>query len=368
MPAVLVLNFTARPHVTRIILRTLLLKRIYQGQLCQDDISVMFGLATWYPHANTGEHRFVHGESSAAQNGNGYLVRAKVENYQEALSMNIKRNLPYILLSFLLIAGLHGSQSLQASDDASANSPGSSAIRKGKLYLPSDDAVADLATSINSARDNNRLLLVVMGANWCHDSRALASRLFKEPLSTTIDENYEVLFVDVGYLEKGKELITSLGIPVYYATPTVLIVDPVSGKVVNMQNRHQWANAATIGMEESVDYFQLFANTDLDALRNESEPNTELQVLLEEIKAFEQIQADRLYQAYVILTPMLYAYKQGDKDAFSEDTWNEVRDYRYQVSADIEALRAEAYERVATGETDIQLNYPVYPAFSWDSQ
>ena len=273
-----------------------------------------------------------------------------------------------VTVCLILGAGLANTNMVRASDDTSASSPGNAAIRKGKLYLPSDDAMADLADAIDSARANNRLLLVVMGANWCHDSRALAARLFKEPLSTTIDEHYEVLFSDVGYLEKGKDLITSLGIPVYYATPTVLIVDPLSGKVVNMQNRHQWAEAATIGMDDSVDYFQHFANTDLAVVRNEEEASAELQAVLVEIDAFEQTQADRLYLAYAILAPMLHAYKQGDKDEFSEETWNEVRDYRYQVSADVEALREEAYERVAAGEADIQLTFPVYPAFSWESQ
>ena len=273
-----------------------------------------------------------------------------------------------VTVCLILGAGLANTNMVRASDDTSASSPGNAAIRKGKLYLPSDDAMADLADAIDSARANNRLLLVVMGANWCHDSRALAARLFKEPLSTTIDEHYEVLFSDVGYLEKGKDLITSLGIPVYYATPTVLIVDPVSGKVVNMQNRHQWAEAATIGMDDSVDYFQHFANTDLAVVRNEEEASAELQAVLVEIDAFEQTQADRLYLAYAILAPMLHAYKQGDKDEFSEETWNEVRDYRYQVPADVEALREEAYERVAAGEADIQLTFPVYPAFSWESQ
>ena len=273
-----------------------------------------------------------------------------------------------VTVCLILGAGLANTNMVRASDDTSASSPGNAAIRKGKLYLPSDDAMADLADAIDSARANNRLLLVVMGANWCHDSRALAARLFKEPLSTTIDEHYEVLFSDVGYLEKGKDLITSLGIPVYYATPTVLIVDPVSGKVVNMQNRHQWAEAATIGMDDSVDYFQHFANTDLTVVRNEEEASAELQAVLVEIDAFEQTQADRLYLAYAILAPMLHAYKQGDKDEFSEETWNEVRDYRYQVSADVEALREEAYERVAAGEADIQLTFPVYPALSWESQ
>ena len=282
--------------------------------------------------------------------------------------MNIKRFMLSISLGLLLNMGLSTMGNVYASDDASTAPSGSPPIRTGKLYLTSDNAMADLAAGIDAARESKHLLLVVMGANWCHDSRALASRLFKEPLSSVVDEYFEILFVDIGYLEKGKEVINSLGIPVYYATPTVLIVDPVSGKVVNTTNRHQWANAATISMEESVDYFQQFANTDLTALQNDAETDENLQAVLMEIDAFEQIQADRLYLAYAILGPMLHAYKDGDKDAFSEDTWNEVRDYRYKVSADIEVLRVEAHERVATGETDIRLTYPVYPAFSWDSQ
>jgi len=274
----------------------------------------------------------------------------------------------FISLGLVLGTGMSTTCRVQASDNASANEAGNTSIPTGKRYHPSDDPLADLTVALDAARESDRLLLVVMGANWCHDSRALASRLFQEPLSTVIDEHFETLFVDVGYLENGKEVITSLGIPIYYATPTVLIVDPVSGTVVNAQNRHQWAEAATVSMEDSVDYFQQFASTDLTALQNGGETDESLQILLNQIDAFEQIQADRLYQAYAILGPMLHAYKEGDKEAFSEDTWNEVRDYRYQVSADVEALRVEAYERVAAGETDIQLSYPVYPAFSWDPQ
>jgi hypothetical protein len=223
--------------------------------------------------------------------------------------------------------------------------------------------MANLASKLETARESHKRLLVVMGGNWCHDSRALAARLYTEPLSTTIAEHYETLFVDVGYLEKGRDVVTSLGIPVYYATPTVLIVDPVSGTVVNAQNRHQWAEAASISMEDSLAYFRQYEDAGQGGA--EGDDDAQLRELLSEIDAFEQAQAERLYQAYAVLRPMLKAYKEGDKGAFSEDLWSEVRDYRYQVPADLDALRAEARERVAAGETDIALNYPVYPAFSW---
>jgi hypothetical protein len=110
-------------------------------------------------------------------------------------------------------------------------------LASGELYLPSDDVMADVSNALNVARESNKLVLVVMGANWCHDSRALASRLYQQPLNTLIDEHYETVFVDVGFLDKGKEVISSIGPPVYYATPTVLILDPVSGRGIDPASR-----------------------------------------------------------------------------------------------------------------------------------
>jgi hypothetical protein len=235
-----------------------------------------------------------------------------------------------------------------------------SAQEPGELYLPSDDAMADLANAREAALQKGQRVLVVMGANWCHDSRALASRLYQEPLKSLIDEHYELVFVDVGYLDKGGEVISSIGPPVYYATPTVLIIDPASGRLVNDGNRHQWGNAYSINMEDSLQYFDQMA-----VLQTPAEPEgEELLLLLAEIDEFEQLQAQRLYLAYGVIGPMLRAYKEGDTPQNFEESWNEVRDFRMPLALDIEALRAEALTRVAAGETGIQLAYPEYPEFS----
>jgi len=232
------------------------------------------------------------------------------------------------------------------------------------MYLPVEDPVGDLEAKLEAARESGKRLLVIAGGNWCHDSRALAARLFTPPLETVIETYYEVLFVDVGYLDKGKDVLGRLGVPVYYATPTVLIVDPLSGEVVNADNRHQWGDAASIGMDASVEYFSHFAQA--PEIAPVAEEDIELQRLLDEIAVFEQVQAERLYRAYEIVGPMLQAYKEGDRDAFSEQLWNAVRDYRLQVPLDLGALSAEARERVAAGETGIKLSYPDYPAFPWE--
>ena len=275
--------------------------------------------------------------------------------------MHVMKQVKFFLLGVLLSAATGGTW---AADTTAAIEAEPAAASSGKLYHPSAEPLAGLAAKMALAKTNNRLLLVVLGGNWCHDSRALAARLYTAPLDTLVNASYETLFVDVGYLEKGRDVLTSLGIPVYYATPTVLIVDPVSGQVINTRDRHRWANASSIDMTESVAYFSQFAETGPAAAEAENDPS--LETLLDEIDAFEQLQAERLYQAYGILGPMLKAYKEGNPKAFREDLWNEVRDYRYQVPADLDALRTAARERVASGETGIKLDYPVYPPFFWE--
>jgi hypothetical protein len=282
-------------------------------------------------------------------------------------SMNFSRNAMCTLLMVLMTVALLQTTNVLASAETADEESASSAEQSGKLYSPSNDAMNDVSALLETARKNDKLALVIMGANWCHDSRGLAARLYQEPLKSLVKQNYETLFVDVGFLNKGKDVITSLGAAVYYATPTVLIIDPVSGGLVNAENRHQWASADSISMDDSVAYFQLMADTDLELVRNEPKVAASLLLLLAEIDNFEERQAERLYAAYEVIGPMLEAYKEGNEPENFDAYWKEIRKFRSKVPGDVDDLRAQAFERVAAGDRNIQLSYPVYPAFSWDS-
>ena len=118
----------------------------------------------------------------------------------------------------------------------------------GRLYQPSVDPLADVQEALSRADDGDRRVLVVLGANWCHDSRALASRLHRSPLAELIQENYELVFVDVGFYDKGREVLPQFGVAHFYATPTVLIIDPSNRALVNDEDRHIWSNAYNIDM------------------------------------------------------------------------------------------------------------------------
>jgi len=239
----------------------------------------------------------------------------------------------------------------------------------GRLFEPSADPLADVQQALGRADDGDRLALVVLGANWCHDSRALASRLHRSPLAEVIQQHYEVVFVDVGFLDKGRAVTQQFGVAHFYATPTVLIIDPSNRALVNDEDRHIWSNAYTVDMSSSVQYFEKWAMNDsvADSVTYTGEDSTQLQQLYAEIDQFEQQLAERVAAGYAVVGPMLEAYKDGNEPEEFDASWDELRDFRMAIPDAIRELRDEAQRRVSAGEENIQLQFPEYPLLSWES-
>jgi len=235
----------------------------------------------------------------------------------------------------------------------------------GHLFQPSADPLADVQQALGRAADGDRRALVVLGANWCHDSRALASRLHRSPLAEVIQQHYELVFVDVGFYEKGRSVTQQFGVAHYYATPTVLIIDPLSGQLVNDEDRDIWGNAFRIDMSSSVQYFEKWATNDPAA--SPAADSVQLQQLYGEIDQFEQQLAERVAAGYAVVGPMLEAYKAGKAPEEFDASWDELSDFRNAIPGDIRKLRDEAQRRVSAGEKDIQLQFPEYPLRSWEN-
>jgi len=236
----------------------------------------------------------------------------------------------------------------------------------GKLFQPSADPLADVQQALSRADDGDRLALVVLGANWCHDSRALASRLHSSPLAELIQQHYELVLVDVGFYEEGRDVVQQFGVAHFYATPTVLIIDPSSGALVNDEDRHIWGNAYNVDMSSSVQYFEKWAKR--DSIADPVADSPQLRQLYAEIDQFEQHLAGRVAAGYAVVGPMLETTVAGNRPEDFDASWDELAEFRMAIPDSIRELRGEARRRVSEGEEDIQLVYPEYPLLSWESE
>jgi thiol-disulfide isomerase/thioredoxin len=106
------------------------------------------------------------------------------------------------------------------------------------------DAKAEVDAALARAKMGNRMALIVMGANWCHDSRALAGWLAQPRFAAMIVSRYELVYVDVGYKDRNIDIARRFGLKSIKGTPTVMIVNG-NGKLLNKKDAPTWRNAAS---------------------------------------------------------------------------------------------------------------------------
>lgn len=230
----------------------------------------------------------------------------------------------------------------------------------------STDAMSLAEMTIAQAQEEGKLALIVLGGNWCHDSKSLAKRLQSQDLTPVIEEAYVMRLISVGFLDNpGADDIaakyTTEG--AYLATPTVLILDPKTGEMVNRDDHLRFRDSASLSDEEVKDYFVKFTDAAnwsvLPTFKTAAEENVYTQRLQAIDEDFRAPNVVRLQEANSVLGPMLKT-RDPDLNAY----WKPVREFRYGFGDELLRLRREVAEQQAAGTTQFS-ELPTYAPFPW---
>lgn len=118
----------------------------------------------------------------------------------------------------------------------------------------SRDAMGDVDAALARARERGARVLLVLGANWCHDSRALAAKFADPALAPLIAERYELVWVDVGMGDRNLDVAARFGVPKLAGAPTVLVLS-AEGALLNAASVSEWRSAASRTVEDARAYF-----------------------------------------------------------------------------------------------------------------
>jgi thiol-disulfide isomerase/thioredoxin len=132
-----------------------------------------------------------------------------------------------------------------------------SATEEPKPFDETRDAMADVDAALDAAKASGKNVLVILGGNWCHDSRGFAMRL-ADPSVAAAANGYEVVFVDVGHRDRNLDVPTRFAVTTLLGTPTILVLS-ADGKLLNRASMHDWRNAAERSAEELRAYLESFA-------------------------------------------------------------------------------------------------------------
>ena len=134
---------------------------------------------------------------------------------------------------------------------------------EAKAYFTERDAKADVETAFADAKVGGKTVVIIMGANWCHDSVGLAGWLATPRFVGPMRDRYIIVYVDVGTPQTGKgrnlDIAARFGIKRVKSTPLVMLVS-ADGRLLNgKRDAVSWRNAASRGENDIYRYFAEFA-------------------------------------------------------------------------------------------------------------
>ena len=213
--------------------------------------------------------------------------------------------------------------------------------------LSRDSQTQRLEEALNQAQIKGKPLLLILGANWCHDSRALAG-YFDSPQVKQAASHYQILPVNVGYLENKSALLGQFNYPAYFATPTVLAIDPENKTVLNRASLVTWQSAHNESAATLAEY--------LDAIATNSPANGTHSEIPPSLIEFETQQANVLYAHYQHLGALLKQEDEGKAAPTLNAKWREVKAFRVKLQNDLIDLHQQS---------ELPGAFPTYPEISW---
>ena len=122
-------------------------------------------------------------------------------------------------------------------------------------YDPSADAKAQIQAALSEAAGAKQPVLLIFGANWCEDCRALDKSLHTGRNAELMAKEFKVVKVDVGNFDHNLDVAADYGNPIKKGIPAAVIVSP-QNKVLYATRAGELADARSMSDEGVYDFFR----------------------------------------------------------------------------------------------------------------
>jgi protein disulfide-isomerase len=127
-------------------------------------------------------------------------------------------------------------------------------------YDESADASAALHQALTAAAGSHRPVLVIFGANWCEDCRALDRALKAGRSAALIATEFELVKVDVGNFDRNLDLVKAYGNPISKGIPAAVLLS-ADNEVLYATRAGELADARRMSENGIYDFLSRIAHT-----------------------------------------------------------------------------------------------------------
>ena len=110
----------------------------------------------------------------------------------------------------------------------------------------------DIVNAFEQAKIDGKLVMLVFGANWCVDCRALAVHFEKPEIKPLLKENFHVVRIDVGNFDKNLNVAQQYGNPIQNGIPAAVVLTQ-KGRIIATTKDGPIAFASTSYTSEVLD-------------------------------------------------------------------------------------------------------------------
>jgi thioredoxin 1 len=121
-------------------------------------------------------------------------------------------------------------------------------------YDEQADAAGDVQHAISAAQSDHKQVLLVFGANWCPDCRALDKAMHGSSRHL-IDSHFEVVKIDVRDFDKNLSLARRYGNPIAKGIPALVVLG-ADNRVLYSTQDGELANAGQMTEQSIYDFLK----------------------------------------------------------------------------------------------------------------
>ncbi|WP_417070092.1 thioredoxin family protein [Niveibacterium terrae] len=125
-------------------------------------------------------------------------------------------------------------------------------------YDEKADANAELAHALAKAKASRRQVLVIFGANWCPDCRALARQMANDKVAKKLSRRFVLTKVEIGNWDHNMDIVNRYGNPTKKGIPAVAVLDS-RGQLLKATAAGELASARSMGEAEVLAVFDTLA-------------------------------------------------------------------------------------------------------------
>jgi thioredoxin 1 len=132
------------------------------------------------------------------------------------------------------------------------------AVAAAAAELPYDevaDAKTELRQALSDSAKDQRPVLLIFGANWCKDCRALDRAQKTEKNAGLMAHEFRVVKIDVGNFERNLDIDNAYGNPIKKGIPAAVVLSP-DNKVLYATRAGELADARRMNDEGIYGFFR----------------------------------------------------------------------------------------------------------------